>query len=81
MKLTGQLAEKYSIYYRVHSSNYGWLDWTCDGKTAGTTGFGLAAEAIQIKLVKKGDKAPGPTTRPAVEASSTTLSAHATGAN
>ena len=25
MKLTGELAEQYDIYYRVHATNVGWL--------------------------------------------------------
>lgn len=25
LKLTGELAEHYDIYYRVHSQSYGWL--------------------------------------------------------
>lgn len=27
LKLTGEIAEHYDIYYRVHSQTYGWLGW------------------------------------------------------
>lgn len=27
LHLTGELAEKYDIYYRVHTQTFGWLDW------------------------------------------------------
>ena len=27
IKLTGEMAKKYNIYYRVHAQNFGWLDW------------------------------------------------------
>ena len=58
VQLTGDLANSYDIYYRVHSSGYGWLGWTSNGGVAGTTGLGLAAEAIEMKLVPKGEDGP-----------------------
>ncbi len=61
LRLTGSAAIAYDIYYRVHSARYGWLGWAKNGSSAGTTGLGLQAEAIQIKLVAKGDSAPSPT--------------------
>ena len=48
-----RIDDVYDIYYRVHISNYGWLAWTCNGQIAGSEGYGLPIEAIQIKLVKK----------------------------
>ena len=59
LKLTGELAEHYDIYYRVHSQSYGWLGWAKNGEIAGTAGLAKRMEAIQIKLVEKGGKAPG----------------------
>ena len=58
MNLTDELAEQYDIYYRVHVAGYGWLSWTRNGADAGTTGLGVQAEAVQIRLVKKGETAP-----------------------
>ena len=55
------MADKYDIYYRVHSQTYGWLDWAVNGECAGTSGYGKRLEAVQIKLVLKGGTAPGST--------------------
>lgn len=62
IKLTGEVAEKYDVYYRVHVQNFGWLDWAKNGEASGSEGYGRRLEAIQIKLVKKGNAAPGSTT-------------------
>ena len=59
--MTGDLAEEYDVYYRVHVQTYGWLDWACNGETAGTTGLSKRIEAIEIVLVEKGGEAPGDT--------------------
>ena len=53
IKLSGEDKDKYSIYYRVHVSNLGWLDWTCDGQPAGTKNYNYAIEAIQIYVLAK----------------------------
>ena len=67
IELTGQMADKYDIYYRVHSQTYGWLDWAVNGECAGTSGYGKRLEAVQIKLVLKGGTAPGSTENPYVQ--------------
>lgn len=64
IKLTGELAEKYDIYYRAHSQNFGWLGWAKNGEDSGTEGYGYAIEAIQIVLVEKNGNAPGSTVNP-----------------
>ncbi len=56
--LTGEMAEHYDIYYRVHAQTYGWLDWASNGAPAGTAGYGKRLEGIQIVLVPKGSAAP-----------------------
>lgn len=61
IELEGDAAEEYDVYYRVHSSVIGWLDWARNGERAGTQGFGYGIEAVQIRLVKKGSDAPGST--------------------
>lgn len=68
IRLTGEMADAYDIYYRVHSSGYGWLDWAKNGDTAGTTGLSCPAEAVQIRLVSKGGAAPGATGTPYISA-------------
>lgn len=64
IKLSGEVANQYDIYYRVHAQDYGWLDWAKNGESAGTEGYSKRLEGIQITLVKKGENAPGSTSRP-----------------
>ena len=52
---TGTLASKYDIYYRAHVSYVGWMGWAKNGEPAGSTGPGNNIEALEIKLVKKGE--------------------------
>ena len=68
IKLTGSIASSYDVYYRVHSQTFGWLDWACNGQSAGSAGYAKRIEAIQIVLVKKGGAAPGSTATPYKEA-------------
>ena len=43
----------YDIKYRLYYGNEGWTSWVTNGETAGQTGRGKAASAIQIELVEK----------------------------
>lgn len=61
IRLAGDLAERYDVWYRVHSAEFGWLGWAKDGESAGSQGYGRAAQAVQVELVEKGAAAPGPT--------------------
>lgn len=61
MRLNGDVADHYDIYYRVHTSDIGWQGWAKNDEKAGTEGFGKKVEAVEIRLVKKGEKAPGST--------------------
>lgn len=67
IKLTDEMAEYYDIYYRAHVSKLGWLGWAKNGEAAGSAGYSYPMEAIQIKLVKKGEAAPGSTSNCYVE--------------
>lgn len=58
ISLTGELANRYDVYYRVHAQNYGWMNWAKNGENAGTVGKALRLEGIQVVLVKKGLVAP-----------------------
>ena len=58
VRLTGEMAENYDVYYRVHAQNFGWLGWAKNGEASGTAGFGYRLEAMQIMLVDKGGAAP-----------------------
>ena len=64
IRLTGEAADNYDIYYRVHAQNVGWMGWAKNGESAGTAGYSYRLEAIQIVLVSKGAAAPGSTTTP-----------------
>jgi len=61
IKLTGQMAKKYDVYYRVHAQRYGWMGWAKNGAQSGTAGYAYRLEAIQIVLVPRGGKAPATT--------------------
>ena len=61
INLTGELAEHYDVYYRVHVQDIGWLAWAKNGKTSGTTARAARLEGIQIVLVAKGSDAPATT--------------------
>ncbi len=56
--LTGEMAEHYDIYYRVHAQSFGWLGWAKNGEASGTAGYAKRLEGIQIVLVEKGKPAP-----------------------
>lgn len=61
MNLTGEAANHLSVWYRVHSQDYGWLGWTHDGRDAGTVGLSKRAEAVEVRILSKDAAAPGPT--------------------
>ena len=65
--LTGEMAEHYDVYYRVHAQSFGWLDWAKNGAPSGTAGYAKRLEGIEIVLVPKGGAAPGETANPYVE--------------
>ena len=58
MEFSSRMKDYYDIYYRVHSQDYGWLDWASNGESAGTSGCSYRMEAIQIALRPKGSGAP-----------------------
>ena len=60
MNLTGELAEKYDIYYRTHiSMKNGWLGWAKNGEISGNADYWKTIDAIQIVLTAKDAEAPG----------------------
>lgn len=58
IKLTGNLGKKYDVYYRVNVIAYGWTGWGKNGQAVGAKNL-ANIRAYQVKLVKKGEKAPG----------------------
>lgn len=55
IRLKGDMANVYDVYYRVHSATYGTLGWAKNGEIAGSEGCSKSIESIEIKLVKKGE--------------------------
>lgn len=60
VKLTGELAKRYNVYYRASLVGYGWTDWGKNGQAVGARKL-AAIRGYQVKLVKKGQEAPGAT--------------------
>lgn len=58
VRLTGEMAEHYSVYYSVHMAKIGWSGYAKDGETAGSTDLSKRIEAIRIQLVKEGESVP-----------------------
>jgi uncharacterized protein YjdB len=55
----GTLANQYTIYYRAHVSNVGWMGWAKNGAPAGVTGDNNKnIEAFEIMLVSNGSPTP-----------------------
>lgn len=55
MRLTGEMANRYDIYYRVHVAGTGWLGWARNGAAAGTQSYSYRNTAVQVVIVKKGE--------------------------
>ena len=63
VRLIGDFANEYDVYYRTHISNVGWLGWAKNDQVSGAIGYDSnRIEALEIKLVKKDNPAPGQTT-------------------
>ncbi len=58
IKLSGDIANNYDVYYQVHKASLGWTGWKKNGETAGSSNYTKQVEAIQIMLVSKGSEAP-----------------------
>lgn len=61
IRLVGENAEKYNVYYRTHVSNIGWMGWTSNDNPAGSKGYGYSVEAYQIAVLPANENAPGAT--------------------
>lgn len=58
LRLTGEIASAYDIWYRAHVQNVGWMSWAKNGQKSGTQGLSLRVEAIEVSVRAKGAKAP-----------------------
>ncbi len=59
IKLEGENAEKYDVYYRAHVTNFGWLGWAKNGEAAGSAGYAYTLQALEIKVLPKGQTPKG----------------------
>ncbi|MFH5835254.1 N-acetylmuramoyl-L-alanine amidase [Proteiniclasticum sp. C24MP] len=62
MHLSGYIAEVFDIYYRAHVQRLGWLSWAKNGEKAGTAFYNYQIEAVEVKLVPKGEVFSGDVT-------------------
>lgn len=63
IKLTGELASKYNVYYRLYCSDHHWMGWAKNGAKCGTKNINYPAGALQVKILAKGLSAPGSTSK------------------
>lgn len=71
LSLKGRVSRSHTVYYRVYVKGRGWLGWAKNGQRAGLSqAHWRGVQAVQVKLVKKGAKAPGSTKGRYVKAAS-----------
>ena len=58
IKLTGEVAYYFDVYYRVHIRREGWLGTVSNDQWTGSSGLCKRVEAIEIKVVPKGSEIP-----------------------
>lgn len=56
VKLTGEIAKYYEVYYSVHLAKIGWCNYESAGRVTGTIDLSKKIEALKICLVKKMQK-------------------------
>ena len=61
IRLYGDMAKRYDVYYRAHVQRVGWMAWAKNGASAGTQSGSRRMEAVQVVLVPTGAKAPANT--------------------
>ena len=52
LKIRLENTTEYSVQYRVHIQNRGWLNWTSNGSIAGDINNQLKIEAFEVKIIK-----------------------------
>ncbi len=58
MKLSGELAEQYDLYYQVNVTSIGWMAWAKNDEPCGFTGYPYGVQAYRVRLIRKGDIPP-----------------------
>ena len=59
IRLTGELAEHFDVYYRTRARVKGWLGWAKNGERSGTEKYDYYISALQCVIVPKGGAEPG----------------------
>ena len=59
IRLNGELAEHFDVYYRTCIKEKGWLGWAKNGENAGSEKYKSYIMALQCVIVPKGSEAPG----------------------
>lgn len=59
IRLTGELAEHFDVYYRTRAREKGWLGWAKNGVRSGTEKYDYYISALQCVIVPKGSDEPG----------------------
>ena len=61
IRLTGNMARRYDVWYRVCTRTWGWTGWAKNGSAVGTEGYACYLTGLQVRLTRKGSRAPGST--------------------
>lgn len=59
IRLTGEIAEHFDVYYRTCVRSKGWLGWAKNGENSGTEKYDYYIMALQCVIVPKGSGEPG----------------------
>lgn len=59
IRLTGELAEHFDVYYRTCVKSKGWLGWAKNGEKSGSEKYNYCIAALQCVIVPKGSGEPG----------------------
>ena len=59
IRLTGELAEHFDVYYRTCVKEKGWLGWAKNGESSGTDKYNYYIMALQCVIVPKDSGEPG----------------------
>lgn len=64
VKLSGELARVYNVWYRCYVEGYGWTGWASNGANSGSVGLGKPVTKIKVVLRSRAQGAPGSTATP-----------------
>ncbi len=59
IKLTGEMADHYDVYYCGYVQKKGWTAWAKNGRACGSAAQGLKLQGLKVLILPKGSPAPG----------------------